>query len=277
MHADVFRRIREGTTIMGLAVGDSICFASVCKDDDAVMVACSDGKVATFPAAEIRVSSRTAAGVRGKKLAPGMRRSCKYVVCGTSFITTRSLPARAYVGGARWGSTMQHCGPDRSKRCCIHSLDCVSVLEGAGAPRELLCCAGARVVGASVQGMSGFESASRENGPWLLMAASSGHGKRVPLSEFRFTSRGVAGVTGIKLEEGTSIVNVHVVSNGISDEAGDQASECLLSSSGGMMSRIALADISVYGRSARGVRIVKLADNDHLSSITPCTYRHMSC
>eukprot|EP00892_Ulva_mutabilis_P010799 jgi/Ulvmu1/8091/UM004_0330.1 len=200
------RRIREGSTIMGLAEGDSICFASICEDRDAVMVACSEGKVATFPAAEIRVSSRTAAGVRGKKLAEG--------------------------------------------KC---------------------------VVGASVLSMSGLKSASREAGPWLLMATSSGHGKRVPLSEFRPTARGVAGVNGIKLEEGTSIVNVHVVSKSSREDAGDQVSECLVASSGGMMSRIALDDISVYGRAARGVRVAKLAGNDHLCSITPCTYRHMSC
>lgn len=138
-------------------------------------------------------------------------------------------------------------------------------------------CAGHRVVGASVRPASGVEAATKEKGPWLLLATSSGHGKRVPLSEFRFTSRLAAGVIGIKLAEGTSIVNVHVVANDESDEADDSVNECLVATSSGMMSRIALEDISVYGRGARGIRIVKLAPSDQLSSVTPCKYRHMAC
>lgn len=138
-------------------------------------------------------------------------------------------------------------------------------------------CAGHRVIGASVMPVSGVSSASKETGPWLLMASSSGHGKRVPLNEFRFTARGAAGVIGIKLNDDTSIVNVHVVSADEAAGVDEPVDECLLASSGGMMSRIALNDISIYGRTARGIRMLKLAGSDQLSSITPCKYRHISC
>lgn len=256
---------------MGLMKGDSICFASVCQDGDAVMVACSQGKVATFPVDEIRVSGRTASGVRGKKLAQGVVMRCashlwllwRAVQTVHSRLSARRLPGTSTVA-----------------ICLAPSAGHVYSASKAIALRHrdsVLWCAGHKVVGAGVLPMSGLKSASREAGPWLLMAASSGHGKRVPLSDFRFTARGVAGVIGIKLEEGTSIVNVHVVSDGGTAAEDDRVSECLLASSGGMMSRIALHDISVYGRTARGVRIVKLKGGDQLSSITPCKYRHMSC
>lgn len=139
--------------------------------------------------------------------------------------------------------------------------------------------AGHHVVGAClVPSVESFKASTKESGPWLLLAASDGLGKRVPLSEFRMTSRTAAGVIGIKMNPGVSLVNVHVVEEDSGDQdAGDEAvNECLLASSSGMMSRIALKDISVYGRLAKGLRITRLAETDALSSITPCKYRHFS-
>lgn len=129
-----------------------------------------------------------------------------------------------------------------------------------------------------VPSVDSFKEATKECGPWLLLAASDGLGKRVPLSEFRMTSRTAAGVIGIKMNPGVSLVNVHVVEDDSSDQEGnDEAvNECLLASSTGMMSRIPLKDISVYGRTAKGLRITRLAGADTLTSITPCKYRHFS-
>lgn len=56
---------------MGLMDGDSICFAATCEAGDAVMVACSEGKVVTYPVSDIRPSGRNASGMRGKRLSPG--------------------------------------------------------------------------------------------------------------------------------------------------------------------------------------------------------------
>jgi DNA gyrase subunit A len=129
-----------------------------------------------------------------------------------------------------------------------------------------------------VQSEKKFNDSTKGHGPWLLLAASDGLGKRVPLSEFRMTSRTAAGVIGIKMNPGVSLVNVHVVEEESEEqESGDEAaSECLVASSSGMMSRIALKDINVYSRTAKGVRITRLMDSDMLSSITPCKYRHFS-
>jgi DNA gyrase subunit A len=153
--------------------------------------------------------------------------------------------------------------------------------------------AGHRVVGATVVSEARFKAATKEAGPWILLATSDGLGKRVALSEFPLTARGAAGVIGIKLSDRASLVDVHIVEEDSSDgegvaapsedssdgegvaAPGEAVKECLLASSSGMMSRIPLTDINVYGRSAQGVRITRLNGSDTLSSITPCKYRHL--
>jgi DNA gyrase/topoisomerase IV subunit A len=57
---------------MGLQEGDSIQFAAQCQQGDALMVACTEGKVATCAVKDIRESmTRTAQGVKVKRLKPG--------------------------------------------------------------------------------------------------------------------------------------------------------------------------------------------------------------
>jgi DNA gyrase/topoisomerase IV subunit A len=60
---------------MSMRDGDSLTFAGTCSDDDAIVVACSGGKVATFLASAVREMARTAAGVRAKRLGKGTPRS----------------------------------------------------------------------------------------------------------------------------------------------------------------------------------------------------------
>lgn len=58
--------------MMTMRGGDSLTFAGTCNDEDAIVVACSAGKVAIFPASEVRLVSRTAAGVIAKRLHKGV-------------------------------------------------------------------------------------------------------------------------------------------------------------------------------------------------------------
>jgi DNA gyrase subunit A len=115
-----------------------------------------------------------------------------------------------------------------------------------------------------------MQAATKEEGPWLMMATSSGLGKRVPLSEFRITGRGARGVRAIRLAENASVVSMHVVDGHDKDEV----AECLVATASGMMSKIPLEDLRVYSRAARGLRVVRLRDADKLQSLTPCMFRH---
>lgn len=57
---------------MALNKSDAICFVSTCSDNDVIAAVCSEGKLTAFQADSIRLSSRTASGVAGKKVAKGV-------------------------------------------------------------------------------------------------------------------------------------------------------------------------------------------------------------
>src|SRR6266705_1092848 len=93
----------------------------------------------------------------------------------------------------------------------------------------------------------------------LLTVLSSGYGKRTTTSEYRKTRRGSKGVrtTSAKYAKGR-VVAVKVV----------QSEEHLLvTTKAGVVIRCAVADISVKGRSARGVRLQRLGDGDEVVAV----------
>lgn len=126
-------------------------------------------------------------------------------------------------------------------------------------------------MGATVLPKRSLEESTRAAGPWLLMATAQGQGKRTPLSEFRLTTRGTSGVVGITLRKGDHLVSLHVVDR---DEADNE--DCIVATGAGMMSRTPLEGFKVVGRATKGVRIVRMAEGDTLSSVTPCRHRTYS-
>ena len=93
----------------------------------------------------------------------------------------------------------------------------------------------------------------------LLTVLSSGYGKRTTTSEYRKTRRGSKGVrtTSAKYAKGR-VVAVKVV----------RPEEHLLATTkAGVVIRCAVADISVKGRAARGVRLQRLGDGDEVVAV----------
>lgn len=60
---------------MKLREKDSLQYAGVCLDTDAVFVACSEGKVVAFAADTVKPTGRTAAGIIAKRLGKGVASS----------------------------------------------------------------------------------------------------------------------------------------------------------------------------------------------------------
>src|SRR5207244_11604142 len=91
------------------------------------------------------------------------------------------------------------------------------------------------------------------------LVLSSGYGKRTTISEYRKTRRGSKGVrtTSAKYAKGR-VVAVKVV----------RPEEHLLATTkAGVVIRCAVADISVKGRAARGVRLQRLGDGDEVVAV----------
>src|SRR5207248_9547642 len=93
----------------------------------------------------------------------------------------------------------------------------------------------------------------------LLVVTENGYGKRTQIVQYRKTNRGAKGVKTIGLTErkgglaGALVVREH--------------QELVFISVGGMVQRTAAAGISQQGRSATGVRVMNLRDDDLVSAV----------
>ncbi len=96
----------------------------------------------------------------------------------------------------------------------------------------------------------------------LLVATENGYGKRTEFGEYRQTHRGGMGVTAIKnVDRNGRIVAAHAVAD----------DESIISiTSDAQMVRSPVCEIGVYGRSAQGVRLVRLSEGAKLVSVSVC-------
>lgn len=93
----------------------------------------------------------------------------------------------------------------------------------------------------------------------LLHVTESGYGKRTPVEEYPVKGRSGMGVVGIKVTpERGSVVGTLVV---------DDDDEILAVTRNGVLIRTSVADISVQGRSASGVKVITPDDEDSVASI----------
>ena len=101
-----------------------------------------------------------------------------------------------------------------------------------------------------------------EAGKTLLVATENGYGKRTEFGEYRQTHRGGMGVTAIKnADRNGRIVAAHAVAD----------DESIISiTSDAQMVRSPVGEIGVYGRSAQGVRLVRLSEGAKLVSVSVC-------
>jgi DNA gyrase subunit A len=96
-------------------------------------------------------------------------------------------------------------------------------------------------------------------GSSLLHITQNGHGKRTNVDQFPVKGRGGMGVVGIRIsEEKGPVVGTLMV---------DDDDQILVITRQGVMMRTRAGDISVQGRSAAGVRVVRVDDDDQVASI----------
>ncbi|KAH7667363.1 DNA topoisomerase (ATP-hydrolyzing) protein [Dioscorea alata] len=93
--------------------------------------------------------------------------------------------------------------------------------------------------------------------PWLLFISESGHGKRVPLSNFRQSKFNRVGLRGYKLPEDYRLAAVFVVGFSLAED-GESDEHVVLVSQSGTINRIKVRDVSIQSRFARGVILMRL-------------------
>jgi len=98
----------------------------------------------------------------------------------------------------------------------------------------------------------------------LLTVTSNGYGKRTLISEYRLIRRGGKGVTNILtkyLKEDSRNENVVAIKNVFNDD------EIMIITEKGITIRMPVNQISVIGRNTQGVKVIKLDNNDKVSSV----------
>ena len=103
-----------------------------------------------------------------------------------------------------------------------------------------------------------------EDNKFVFMATSSGTVKKTPLTEF--SRQRASGIIAIELRDGDQLVGVDIT---------DSTNDVLLFSSAGKVIRFNEADVRPMGRTACGVRGIKLADNQKVISMVIASQGHV--
>lgn len=96
-------------------------------------------------------------------------------------------------------------------------------------------------------------------GHTLLTVSELGSGKRTPMGQYPVKRRGGMGVINLKVSKKTGTV--------VSVRAVEDEDEVLLVTTSGVFNRIPAGQISVMGRHAQGVRVMKLEPGDHVAAM----------
>jgi DNA gyrase subunit A len=110
-------------------------------------------------------------------------------------------------------------------------------------------------------GEAGEVQDSNNAGLWVLVITTGGYGKRVPVGQFRLQNRAGQGLMATKfknLKTQDSLASLHIVS---------EDNEILMVTNRGIIIRQAVNAISIQSRSATGVRVQRLDQEDFLNGV----------
>ncbi|CAM5357131.1 MULTISPECIES: DNA gyrase subunit A [Niallia] len=89
----------------------------------------------------------------------------------------------------------------------------------------------------------------------ILIVTKKGYGKRTPIDEYRVQGRGGKGIKTCNItDKNGNLVSMKVVT-------GEE--DVMIITTGGVLIRMAVSDISTMGRSTQGVRLIKLNESDN--------------
>ncbi len=121
--------------------------------------------------------------------------------------------------------------------------------RASGGVRGIGLAPGDQVVGMDVASANSF----------LVTITANGFGKRAPLAEYRVQRRGGNGLKSYRLSSRTGPLVAALVAY--------PAQELMIASTGGLVTRVSIEDISLQRRTTRGVSVMRLAEGDTVVSI----------
>ena len=232
--SDFTRVNRNGKIAMKPDEGDGIVDVRVVTEDDDLMLTTANGKSIRFRTTDVRrFVGRTSSGVRGIKLADGDEVISMAVL---RHVDVETDEARAY---------MKHANAMRralSGEDAIADADEVEVETSLDEERL------------------GFLQANEQ---FVLTLADDGMGKRSSAYDYRCMNRGGQGVTAQNLERGKSSDPAKLVRSFVIEED----NQLMIVTDGGQLIRCPVRNISVVSRSARGVTVIRVKENERVVSV----------
>jgi DNA gyrase subunit A len=273
----------RGVTGMDMKDGDFIEHLFVCSSHDYLLFFSNRGKVYRSKVYELPEASRTAKGralVNILPLREGERiqavlstrdfTETKYLVFATRNGTVKKTELLAYNTPIKADGIIAINIREDDELLAVRAVDPddeIIMVSRAGLTVRF-AESDARAMGRDTTGVRGMDVGSKgrviamdvaRDDMDLLVVTENGYGKRTRIDQYRKTNRGAKGVKTIGLTEqkgalaGALVVRDH--------------QELVFISVGGMVQRTSAGGISQQGRSATGVRVMNLKDDDLVSAI----------
>ena len=230
--ADFTRVNRNGKIAMKPDEGDGIVDVRLCNEDDDLLLTSAMGKSIRFKVTDVRrFVGRTSSGVRGIKLADGDEVISMAVL---RHVDVETDEARAYMKHANAMRRALGEGDDESS-------DDAEIESSL--PEERI-----------------GELGGKEQ--FLLTLADDGFGKRSSSYDYRCMNRGGQGVTAQELSrkggDNARLVRSFTI---------EEQDQLMIVTDGGQLIRCPVRNISIVSRSARGVTVIRVKDEERVVSV----------
>ena len=230
----------NGKIAMKLDEGTRLIGVQVCSEEDDILLATAAGKAIRFPVTDVRVfASRDSVGVRGIKLLGDDE------VISLSILRHQEIAMEERDAYLRWAAAQRRAS------------------DGEEEDAETETEAGETEGNGIVELDEARLAALAEGEQFLLTSATDGFGKRTSAYEYRIAGRGGQGIANIDLARPKGSEPARVVAT-FPVEPEDQI---MLVTDAGQLIRSPIHDVRIAGRSTRGVRLFRVAEDEHVVSV----------
>ena len=227
----------NGKIAMKLDPDDRLIGVATCDEADDVLLATAAAKCIRFKLTDVRVfQGRNSTGVRGIKLAKGDE------------VISMSVLDHAESTTAERNAYLKRSRVERAEG----DVDQIEDVETNG-DDEI-------EEGAVVLSDERYrELAEREQ--FVLTVTAKGFGKRSSAYEYRVAGRGGQGIANIDLAklDGNAVISSFPV---------EGSTQLVMMTDGGQLIRTGVTDVRIAGRSTRGVTLFRVADDEHVVTVT---------
>ncbi len=231
----------NGKIAMKLGPDDRLIGVTTCDESDDILLATALAKCIRFRLSDVRVfQGRSSTGVRGIKLAKGDEVISMSILHHAESTTAER---NAYLKRSR--AERAEGEPDDNG---VEGEEAEAALDESGEEGEV-----------TLSDERYREMAEQEQ--FILTVTANGFGKRTSAYEYRVAGRGGQGIANIDLgkQKDNAVISSFPV---------DRGTELVMMTDGGQLIRTGVSDVRIAGRSTRGVTLFRVAEDEHVVTVT---------